>query len=143
MSPLHHDRVFDRFWPVVPRLQEGLLEDSFLGTVFRSTYDVIRVSRGAAAAFPPPVNEEYFEWIDLLSAVVQASDDFTFLELGAGYGRWSIRAAAAARQRGIETVTLGCVEAEPTHFEWLRQTLFDNGLARPRCTPASPRRGVR
>ncbi len=61
----------------------------------------------------------------LLSVVVEARDSFTFLELGAGYGRWAIR-GTAARQFGIPTIRLDCVEAEPTHFEWLRQSLIDH-----------------
>ena len=92
------------------------------------------------------MDEEYFEWIDLLSAVIEARERFTFLELGAGYGRWSIRAAAAARQFGIPTIRLCCVEAEPTHFEWLRQTLIDNDLDPDahllRCAAVCSQRGL-
>ena len=100
--------------------------DSFLGTTFRRAYNSSWSSY--LPSYPPPIDEEYFEWIDLLTAVVEAKERFTFVELGAGYGRWSIRAAAAARQFGILKVSLACVEAEATHFEWLRQTLIDNDL---------------
>jgi FkbM family methyltransferase len=95
-----------------------------LGTVLRSKY---YLTWQGPPPYPPPVDEEYFEWIDLLTAATEAQRTFVFWELGAGYGRWSIRAAAVAKQLGVP-VELTCVEADPIHFEWLRQTLIDNGL---------------
>lgn len=35
----------------------------------------------------PAFDEEYFEWIDLLEAVTEATGEFTMIELGAGWGR--------------------------------------------------------
>jgi FkbM family methyltransferase len=80
----------------------------------------------------PPLDEEYFEWIDLLEAVASAHGHFTMLELGAGFGRWTVRGAAAAQQRGL-SYTLVAVEAEPTHFEWLMQNLRDNAVSLQDC----------
>ena len=40
----------------------------------------------------PEFSEEYFEWIDFLAAVKTARDRFVMMELGAGYGRWLMRA---------------------------------------------------
>ena len=80
----------------------------------------------------PPFDDEYFEWIDLLEAVAGATNRFTMLELGAGFGRWTARAAAAAQQRNLE-YTLVAVEAEPTHFDWMLQNLQDNGLKLDDC----------
>jgi FkbM family methyltransferase len=77
---------------------------------------------------PPPFDEEYFEWIDLLETVMLAREQFTMLELGAGYGRWAARGALAARRRGL-AVRLGVVEAEPQHVIWLREHLALNGIA--------------
>ena len=77
---------------------------------------------------PPPVDGEYFEWIDVLESVALARDRYTMLELGAGYGRWAVRAAAAVRQRGISECHLVAVEADPVHFTWLQQHFCDNGL---------------
>ena len=49
--------------------------------------------------------------------------------LGAGYGRWLVKGAAAVRQcHGDLPIKLIGVEAEPTHFEWLKQHFNDNGL---------------
>ena len=53
---------------------------------------------------PPTPSEDYFEWIDLLEAVAAAEDRFTMLDLGAGFGRWGIRGALAARQCGLRRI---------------------------------------
>ena len=76
----------------------------------------------------PPVDEEYFEWIDILESVARAGESYTMMELGAGYGRWAVRAAAAVKQRGIQHCHLIAVEAEPVHFRWLQQHFRENGL---------------
>ena len=85
-------------------------------------------SVGSAADFPP-FSEEYFEWIDLLEMASQSGEVFTFLELGAGYGRWSVRAACAARQLG-KRYRLGLVEAAPKHVRQIHAVLAANGIDR-------------
>jgi FkbM family methyltransferase len=51
------------------------------------------------------------------------------LELGAGYGRWTVNAAAAVRAYHDDLPTrLIAVEAEPTHYKWLKQHARDNGV---------------
>jgi hypothetical protein len=117
--------IFDRF-PTVPAvLEEGFKCDSFLGTRYRAAFHSLRQDAGIPN--PPPVDDEIFEWIALLTAVQEAAGTFTFVEAGAGYGRWSIRAAAAARALG-KRFRIACVEAEPTHYWWLTQTLLDNDV---------------
>jgi FkbM family methyltransferase len=76
----------------------------------------------------PPIDTEYFEWVDLLEAVVAASKRFTMLEVGAGYGRWIVNAAAAVRAYSQLPTSLVAVEAEPTHFEWLAAHCLDNDV---------------
>ena len=76
------------------------------------------------------MNEEYIEFIDLLEAVIAAKGTFTMIELGAGYGRWTVRAAAAARLWGNLRYRLIAVEPEPTHFRWLRRHCRENGIRR-------------
>src|SRR5262245_19881474 len=44
---------------------------------------------------PPVPNEDYFEWVTLIEAVVEARERFTMIELGAGWGRWLANAALA------------------------------------------------
>jgi len=77
---------------------------------------------------PPTPSEDYFEWIDLLEAVAAAEDRFTMLDLGAGFGRWGIRAALAARQCGLRRIDIRFVEAEPQHAAWLRDAVQMNSL---------------
>src|SRR5216110_1847383 len=49
----------------------------------------------------PRANEENFEWIALLEALLEApgGGTFTVFELGAGFGRWLVGAVCAARAR--------------------------------------------
>ena len=77
---------------------------------------------------PPTIDTEYFEWVDLLEAVVSAENRFTMLEIGAGYGRWTVNAGAAVRAFSGLPTTLIAVEAEPTHFGWLEQHCRDNNV---------------
>ena len=76
----------------------------------------------------PPLDEEFFEWIDLLEAVCDARDGFTMLEFGAGFGRWAVRGWRAAQLAGITSVKVGLAEAEPRHLEYLRRHLENNGV---------------
>jgi FkbM family methyltransferase len=77
----------------------------------------------------PALNDEYFEWIDVLESAVLAQDRFTMIELGAGYGRWLVRGALATRCYHPEMpMRLIGVEAEPTHFEWMKQHFRDNKI---------------
>ena len=76
----------------------------------------------------PAFDEEYFEWIDVIEAVKAAKDQFVMVELGAGYGRWLVRAVAALRRLNPMPYKLAAVEPEPTHFEWLKKHLRDNGI---------------
>jgi hypothetical protein len=125
-----HHPVFSQFKPfagsVPPEFEVG-----YIGT--RTSREFLPAftprSSPSVACSTPAVDEEYFEWIDLLLSVRDAASCYTMIELGAGYGRWAVRAALAARQAGIENVQLGLVEAEPAHLEWLRQHLSNNGVS--------------
>jgi FkbM family methyltransferase len=75
----------------------------------------------------PVQNEDYFEWIDLLESVVTSAERFRMIELGAGWGKWLTNGACAARQRGLGYIVVG-VEAEPTHFAWMRRHPIDNDI---------------
>jgi FkbM family methyltransferase len=77
----------------------------------------------------PPKNEHYLDWIGVLTAVNRARGTFRMAELGAGWGPWLVRGALAARQRpGIDRVELVAVEADATHYGWLREHFAENGL---------------
>ena len=129
-----HHEVFEGFRCWSGQVPSGF-EADFLGSRYRTAYFRLSTpqadARYAALSYPP-FDEEYFEWIDLLEAVKSARSRFTMLELGAGFGRWTARAAAAARQRNLQ-YSLIAVEAEPTHFEWLKQNLQDNEVRLADC----------
>lgn len=76
-----------------------------------------------------PLDNEYFEWIDLLESVEEAGDSYAMIEVGAGYGRWACRAALAAKQREIPRIRIGAVEGEPAHARWVADHFRLNGLA--------------
>lgn len=74
---------------------------------------------------------ELTEWQALLDALEQATGRLTVIELGAGFGRWTVHAAAAIRRYRPELkYRLIAVEAEPTHYTWLKQHTRANGLRR-------------
>src|SRR6267143_660588 len=103
----------------------------FLGTLTRRSF--VAGMPGEFAPFDastftpdyPAFDEEYFEWIALLEAVAEAREQFVFIECGAGYGRWCVRAALAARHLNFHCTA---VEAEPTHCHWIGEHLADNGI---------------
>jgi FkbM family methyltransferase len=73
----------------------------------------------------PGVSEEYFEWVALLVALTHARKHFCIAELGAGWGRWIASAAVLCRQRGLDYRLIG-IEAETSHFDWMKMVLRDN-----------------
>ena len=127
---MHHE-VFYKFKCWQGEVQPGFTPN-FLGVVtrehfFTSWMEYHPDKRFVTTAYPE-VNEEYFEWIDLLEAVTQAHEKFTMIELGAGWGRWLVNAAVALRAySGIPCQLIG-VEAEPTHFQWMKTHFQDNRL---------------
>jgi len=76
----------------------------------------------------PNFHEEYFEWIDLIDSVKSCDGNFRFFELGAGYGRWSLRAAGICRNLGIKSFEITAVEGEPSRFSWMRENFDANGI---------------
>ncbi len=85
---------------------------------------------GRVEEIPVPGNfhAPTFEWAGVLRAVLDATDRFVAVELGAGWGPWLVAAATAVGRRGITDVRLVGVEAAATHYEFLRQHFVDNGL---------------
>jgi FkbM family methyltransferase len=68
------------------------------------------------------------DWIKK-SLEEQSRKCYRFAEIGAGYGRWSVYAAALAGEiRPDLTVSVIAVEPEPTHFCWLAEHLNNNGV---------------
>ena len=77
----------------------------------------------------PDLDEEYFEWVDLLETVALAGETYTMLELGAGHGRWVVAAATVLRRHRPEVrPRLAAFEPDHGHYEMLWQHFLDNGL---------------
>jgi hypothetical protein len=123
--------VFAKFHGFSGQVPEGFQVD-FSGALMRCEF--VAGSPCGAQVGSPPVDEEYFEWIDVLESVQSAHDRYIMFELGAGYGRWAVRAACMLRQRGPIPFHLVAVEAEPKHFQWLRANLADNLIQPEECT---------
>ena len=99
-----------------------------LGSRTRGEHIENNVGDGFDVTTTIPFTDEYLEWTAILEAVLDAGDTFTFLEVGAGYGRWTSRAAAAARMKG-KTFRAGLAEADPRHAAWAREHMLDNEIA--------------
>jgi len=149
---MQHHPIFREFTWAAPRRNADLRVNA-IGAVQRAHFDAGVVpnakpfeSAAASAAGPashtgeashvPAVDEEYFEWIDVLESIRDyasghaARRPYVFAELGAGFGRWSVNAVRALRQAcaGDCEYVLCAVEADRQHFEWLKQNLRDNDI---------------
>ncbi len=100
----------------------------FIGTLTRAAHMQRNQAAPGGKQTPglPAIDEEYFEWIDILESATRAKSTYTMLELGAGYGRWASRAYAAARRRGLAKIMIGLIEAEPAHVAWIPEHMGDN-----------------
>jgi len=80
----------------------------------------------------PVVEEEYFEWIDVLESAYQAAVQkrpYYFIELGARYGTWAARAGQAYRLLNPdgEFMTVG-LEGDLIGYEWMVEHFKKNGF---------------
>lgn len=124
--------VFEQFCPWKGTVPAGFFTN-YLGTMTRADYWAF--SKEYSAAYNcerfespgVPGNESIADWTVLLRSVLEAQDRFVMAALGAGWGRWLVIGAAAARQRGLPFELTG-VEAEPTHFQWMQEHFRDNGI---------------
>ena len=127
---LHHP-IFNHF-KRVKSVGTGQHLFDFLGVAtdaaFKKDWKQFALEKGTSTTPRfPTVNEHYFDWIALLSAVSSARGVFRMAELGAGWGPWLVRGAFACRQNvAIERVELLGVEADPTHFHWMKKHFCDN-----------------
>jgi len=82
--------------------------------------------------YPIPT-KDYFELTFALEAVLTASAPrFTMVELGAGYGPWSVVASVALRRNAEVEARLIAVEMEASRCEWMHAHFRNNGLD-PAC----------
>ena len=123
--------LFTRFAPYCGGGQKGFVTD-FLGVRTRLEFiEGILASDGAVEGVPIPGNfhAEALEWAGVLRAVVDATDNLTAIELGAGWGPWLVACAIAAGKRGIRKVKLVGVDAVAGHVDFMRRHFLDNGLS--------------
>jgi FkbM family methyltransferase len=126
--------VFSHFRPYTGELPPNCDLD-FLGTLvppefIQGLVPLIPYTR-QVEGFYAYNDEEYFEWVDLLESVVAASGTYTMIDLGAGYGRWSVRAAYAMKHFNPKLrCRLIAVEAEPTVYGWMRKHFANHGVSR-------------
>jgi len=130
---LSSDPVFREFVPWHGNVAAGF-DVNFLGQLtdvsFNKGWDDQERMRDRYSWPPyPPLDEELFEWKTMLSAILDAKDSFVMIEAGAGYGRWMVSAMRACQVRRPD---LACqligIEADPTHYRWMRKHFLDNGL---------------
>ena len=124
MTELRHP-IFERFTRSQQPDPTGMHTD-FIGA--RTSQEFGGFAQPGCVEGMPPVDEDYLEWIDILETANYAQKKFVMVELGAGYGRWGVRGALAARHAGITDIFVGFAEAEPSHVKWLKQHVANNGL---------------
>jgi FkbM family methyltransferase len=159
-----HHVIFDKFERTLPRSDESS-DTNFMGASIAHEFerDLIEsnpnfnqaTAQGLKASgrstltdtdptFPFKDSEDYFEWIDLLTAVDRADTQFTMIEVGAGYGRWIANAAAAIKRHKSKRLRqkLIALESDKTRFEMMVRNCDNNGIAEPdrqlvraACTP--------
>jgi len=101
----------------------------------RATHGLMASGRSsrydADNTYPHRDSEDYFEWIDLLTAVERAEGSFTMIEVGAGYGRWIANAAAALRRRNrgpIAEKFFIAFEANQRRFDFMVRNCAENDM---------------
>jgi FkbM family methyltransferase len=124
--------AFDRF------AERSPVVANWLGVVTRRDY--FDPSFAYAEFGLPSANQDLLEWHGLLGALEAAQGSFSMIEAGAGYGRWTVNGAVAARLLGLRTHLIA-VEAEPTHYGWLKQHLRDNRVRARTVRAAISREG--
>ncbi len=127
-----HQERFARYSAWSGVLEREFAWVTFVGSKVRRSFSVDYADPGASrsvSAEYPGLNDEYFEWTDLVDSIECARDEFVMFELGAGFGRWVVNAGNFARQHRPDLkLRLVAVEAERTHFAWMEQHIRDNGL---------------
>lgn len=81
----------------------------------------------------PLMDEEYFEYVATLSTALDAAENnrpYTFIELGARYGTWIVRAGASYRHAGgaVDQLQLLAVEGNCEWFRKMEEHVACNGL---------------
>jgi FkbM family methyltransferase len=123
--------IFRRFPAYQGPGTKGFITD-FLGV--RTSTDFVSTVRhldGTVMGYPVPScwHAIALEYIAALRAVLEATESFCVVELGAGWGPWIVTSGAAAKQIGIGSLRLVAVEADSAHCGMIRSHVQENGLS--------------
>jgi FkbM family methyltransferase len=134
-SSLSHQLVHPIFQFFQPWSGEGdgIYFRDFLGVKtdpkYRYSWKAQPLGKKIKLGYPKP-NQQYFEWLFFLSTVLEAINQYTIIELGAGYAPWLIRAAFALKQISPNMpVLLVAVEGDPTHYKWMLEHFENNNIS--------------
>lgn len=122
-------RLLAHFPPDLTKRPPSDSWSDWLGTVSRcAIWDKWRGREGRNMAFRSLQAYEV-EWTALLEATLMAGPKATFMELGAGWGPWLVRAhAGMGRLKPPGQAQLIAVEADPDYHEILRAHFCANGI---------------
>jgi len=76
-----------------------------------------------------PDCEDFFEWTDMLTALINAGPTFQMIEVGAGFGRWCTNAIVASRRmvvRARPIIKTFAIEVDPFKVRFLNKHLVAN-----------------
>jgi hypothetical protein len=143
----HYNACFDPLVIIrhhaVPGLQPrtGYLTN-FLGVIIDPKFfpTILAERAGELEAPPIPCNwhADIAEWGAALRAVDLASDSFTMIELGCGWGCWMNNTGVAACRRSLNVHLIG-LEGDEGHIEFAREACAINGF---RSSQVSLYRGI-
>jgi hypothetical protein len=130
MDPVLDERVAAAF-PILrtiewspPRVVDGIT----FNAVGARTPEAFRIGQWREGSDRIAPNEQLFEWVTIVETVAAAGDRYVMADLGAGYGRWVVNSAILARRSGRTPFVIG-VEAEDTHYSWMKEHLADNEIS--------------
>jgi FkbM family methyltransferase len=127
----HHEDLLRRHAAPSASPQAGFITD-VIGVRHRTStvWPAARIYDGQKLGLPIPddFHAEAIEWVGMLKAVEAAGPGFTMLELGAGYGMWSVASGVAARNQGLAPIKLYAVEGDAAHCALMRTHFCDNGF---------------
>lgn len=130
-TPMTDEEVIRSFPPTSARPEAGYVTD-FLGTRTRLSYlpNDNLPQTGLVEDLPIPTNFHATEkeWGGALRAALDAEENLTVIELGAGWGPWMVAVGKAAQLRGITDIRFVAVEADDIHYQWISDHFADNGF---------------
>ncbi|MEZ4836770.1 MAG: hypothetical protein R2873_33055 [Caldilineaceae bacterium] len=104
---------------------------NFLGVAVPvKVMDILKDVGGQMDVVPIPANyhADMAEWAAALRSVDLASETYTMIELGCGWGCWMNNMGTAAKARGLSIHVIG-IEGDERHIEFAQETLQTNHIS--------------